>query len=58
MELLGGDSEICLIELVRDVPADGSKLTTLLDKGVEEAQPIQHLLEGFLQQQPGMQVRN
>jgi len=41
VELSDGDAEICLVKLVWDVPAEGTKLTPLLDNTVEEAQPKQ-----------------
>ncbi len=38
------NTEVRLIELIRDVPAQSPKLPPLLDQGVEEAQPKQQLL--------------
>ena len=49
VELTDGDAQICLVEFVRDVPADRPEGAALLDDGVEEAQPVQQLLEGRLQ---------
>lgn len=41
------NTEVGLIELVADVPAEGSELTPLLHHRVEEAQSKQQLLEDF-----------
>ena len=49
VELADGDTQVRLVELVRDVPADRSERSALLDDGVEETQPVQQLLEGRLQ---------
>ena len=40
-ELYGG-GEVGLVELVGDVPANGTELTPLLDCGMEESHSIQH----------------
>ena len=48
MELSDGDTQVGLVELVRDVPADRAEGSALLDDGVEETQTVQHLLEGRL----------
>ena len=48
-ELLYRDAQIGLVELVGYVPAKWAKLPPLLQQGVEETQPIEHLLEGFLE---------
>ena len=53
MELPHRDSQIGFVELVGDVPANGAKLTALLDEGVEETQAIQHLLPGVLTKKMG-----
>lgn len=48
MELSDTDSEISLIELIRNIPADRAKLSSLLNQGMEEAETVQHLLQGWL----------
>ena len=37
-------SEVCLVELIGDVPAEGSKLSPLLNRGVQEGHRVQHRL--------------
>ena len=49
VELADGDTQVGLVELVWDVPADRPERSALLDDGVEETQPVQQLLEGGLQ---------
>ncbi len=44
MECLNGDPEIRLIELIRNVPSEGSKLPPLLNEGMEEAEAKEHLV--------------
>ena len=39
---LHGGREIRLVELIWDVPTDGSKLPPLLHGGVEESHTVQH----------------
>ena len=46
MELLNTDPQICLVELVRDIPAQRTELSPLLNGRVEETQPEQQLLKG------------
>lgn len=41
--LLHADSEVRLVELVRDVPPEWSELSSLLHHGVEETQAIEEL---------------
>lgn len=53
MELSNANSQVCLIELVRDVPSEGSKLSPLLYYAMEKAQSIQQLLEGRLNKSTG-----
>ena len=48
VELSDGDAQVRLVELVRDVPADRPEGAAHLDDGVEEAQPVEQLLEGRL----------
>lgn len=48
MELLDRDPQVGLIELIRNVPAHGTKLLPLLDQRVEEAQAIQQPLKHTL----------
>ena len=45
LQLPHTDTQIGLVELVGDVPAQRSKLAALLDQSVEEAQAVQHLVE-------------
>ena len=45
VQLLGADSQISFVELVRNIPSEGSKLPSLLDQSVEETEPEEHLLE-------------
>ena len=45
LQLPHADTQIGLVELVGDVPAQRSKLAALLDQSVEEAQAVQHLVE-------------
>ena len=56
VELADGNTQVGLIELVRDVPADRSESSTLLDNGVEETQSVQQLLEGRLQHNANITV--
>mmetsp|Transcript_372 Transcript_372/g.699 ORF Transcript_372/g.699 Transcript_372/m.699 type:complete len:251 (-) Transcript_372:1384-2136(-) len=51
-ELSGADSEVGLVELVLDVPAEGAEEPSLLDEGVEEAEAEEHLPED-----PGLGAR-
>ena len=44
-KLLNTDTQICLVKLVGDVPAERTELSPLLDCGVEETQTEQQLLE-------------
>ena len=44
LHLLHGDSEIRLVELIGDVPAQGTKLPPLLYQGMEETQTKQPLV--------------
>lgn len=39
---LDSGSKVSLVELVGDVPSDGSELPPLLDSGMEEGHPVQH----------------
>lgn len=39
---LDSGSKVSLVELVGDVPSDGSELPPLLDGGMEEGNPVQH----------------
>lgn len=48
VELSDTDSKIGFIELVGDVPAEGTKFPPLLNQGVEEAEAVQHLLQSLL----------
>ena len=45
VQLLSTDSEICLVKLVRNVPAERTKLASLLDEGMEETQSEEEFLE-------------
>ena len=56
VELAHGDAQVRLVELVRDVPADGAERAPLLDHSVEEAQAVQQLLERRLQQPQRQQI--
>ena len=38
---LDGGVEVALVELIRNVPADGSELAPLLHRRVEERYPVQ-----------------
>jgi hypothetical protein len=42
------DPQVVLIELIRDVPADGPKLAPLLHHAVEEGQAKQQAAEGCI----------
>ena len=44
--LTHADAQVGRVELVLDVPTNGPVLAPLLDDGVEEAQPVDELLEG------------
>ena len=44
LDKLYGGVQIALVELVRDVPADGSELSPLLDSGVQEGHAVEHWL--------------
>ena len=48
VQLLDGDTQVSLVELVGDVPAHGAELPPLLGQGVEEAQAVQQLLKHHL----------
>lgn len=50
-QLTDTDPEICLIELVWDVPTQRTKLPPLLDQCMEEAQAVQQFLPATLKQQ-------
>lgn len=45
LQLHDADPQIGFVELVRDVPSQGSELASLLDGGVEKAQTVQQFLE-------------
>lgn len=47
LELSAADSQVTLGELIGDVPAQGSVLSSLLDESVEEAKTVDQFLEGF-----------
>lgn len=42
LDELHGGVEVSLVELIGDVPANGSKLASLLHGGVEEGNTVQH----------------
>lgn len=44
-QLLLGDTQVRHSEGVLDVPAEGSELSTLQDKGIEEAETVEQTLE-------------
>jgi hypothetical protein len=46
-ELLLGDTEIRHSERVLDIPSEGSELSTLKDKGVEEAETVEQAFESL-----------
>eukprot|EP00964_Phaeocystis_antarctica_P055484 scaffold32640_cov63-Phaeocystis_antarctica.AAC.2 len=46
LRLAHADAQVGRVELVLDVPTNGPVLAPLLDDGVEEAQPVDELLEG------------
>lgn len=48
VELSDTDSQVRLIEFVRNVPSEGTKLSPLLHYAVEETQTKEQLLERFL----------
>ena len=45
VELLGADPQVRLVELVGDVPSQGSELPPLLHESVEEAEAEQEFAE-------------
>ena len=48
VKLSDTDSQICLVKLIRNIPAERTKLSPLLHQSVEETQTVQHLLQRFL----------
>ena len=46
MQLSHADAQVCLVELVRIVPAERAELAPLLYVGVEETEPVEHALPG------------
>ena len=50
VKLSNADPQISLIELVWNIPTQGTKCSPFLNNGVEKAQAIQHLLEFSLQE--------
>ena len=42
LDELDAGGEVCLVEFVWDVPAEGAELPSLLDGGVEEGDRVQH----------------
>lgn len=48
VELSDTDSQVRLVEFVRNVPSEGTKLSPLLHNTVEETQTKEQLLERFL----------
>ena len=49
LELFDRDSEVSLVELIGNVPAESTKLASLLNQGMEETEAKQQLLPLFLQ---------
>lgn len=57
VELSDTDSQVCLVEFVRNVPSEGTKLSPLLYNAVEETQTKEQLLERFLKWRRTISVR-
>ena len=53
LQLPHGDTEVGLVELIGNVPAEGAKLPPFLNQSMEETQPKQQLLPLFLWGQRG-----
>ena len=48
VKLSHADTQVCLVELVRVVPAERAELAPFLHVGVEETEPVEHALPGTL----------